>query len=398
MSENRLKLLINKFHEKTISGIEHQELLTLLAKVENEKIAKTFLKDSWNKFKTTEQQLVEIEPSKAIKNIFEKNDTPNKDNFYKYLKYAAAACILVFLSAQLFFSKTKSLPIETPTVRTLKDLTPGKNLATITLPNQQKLVISNTSPGIIDENEHLIIRKNKNNEILVEVKENPNTKSKSHLLNTITTPKGGQFTVILPDKSKVYLNAETTLQFPSLFASNKRNVTIEGEAYFEITKDKNKPFFVQTPESTIQVLGTTFNINAYKTESTQNTTLIEGSIKIAKGKTSRLMTPGQQAEISKNNDNINLKEVDLEQVIAWKNGYYLFASQDLKTIMKTLARWYNFEIRYESSFKNVPFTGTISRNQNISEILKIFETTGTVNYKILAEQTSNTERRIIVMN
>lgn len=398
MEETRLKYLINKFHNKEISSDEHDELLELLAKESYQEIAEEFFITSWKNFDSETNIDLEIQPSENLKEIFYSDSNITKIRPYNYIKYAIAASLIVFCSLFFLFLKKESVKEQVAATKILTDLEPGKNQAIITLSNNQKIVLNDNKSGVISEASNLIIKKNKNNEITIEVNTNTSKENLQNELNTISTPKGGQFTIILPDKSKVYLNAETTLIFPSEFKTHERKVSLEGEAFFEIAKNKEKPFFVETEEMTIQVLGTHFNVNSYKSEQIKSTTLVEGSVKISTPTSSKLMVPGQQADIKKGSDNISLQTVDIEQAIAWKNGYFLFIDKDLKTIMRSLARWYNFDIKYEESFKNETFTGTVSRTQNISEILKIFETTGTVKFKILSQGNLDNERRTIIMN
>lgn len=398
MEEIRLKYLIKKFHNKEINSDEHDELLELLAEENYQEIAEEFFITSWNNFNPEPNIDLEIQPSENLKKIFYKNNKIPKIKSSNYIKYAIAASLIIFCSLFLFFSKKEFNKEKIATTNILTDLEPGKNQAIITLSNNQKIVVNDRKSGLISNESNLIIKKNKNNEISIEVNKSTSKENFQNELNTISTPKGGQFTIILPDKSKVYLNAETTLIFPSDFKTHERKVSLEGEAFFEIAKNKEKPFIVETEEMSIQVLGTHFNVNSYKSEQTKSTTLVEGSVKISTPTNSKLMIPGQQADIRKGSNNISLQAVDIEQAIAWKNGYFLFIDKDLKTIMKSLSRWYNFDLKYEESFKNETFTGTVSRSQNISEILKIFETTGTVKFKIISQGNLDNERRTIIMN
>ena len=400
MQKNRLDYLIDKFHSGSITAKEHDELLELLAEESNQDTAEDFFHKSWNNFEPQENLDLNFQISPEIKEIFDqKTNNKRKNIIYRYIGTAVAASLTLFcLFYFLFIHKPNNTAQITNNSRVLTDLEPGKDRATLTLSNNQKITLEGDISGIITETEGLIIKKNKNNEILIEVKP---IEAKSELineLNTISTPKGGQFTVILPDKSKVYLNAETSLTFPSEFASNERVVSLDGEAFFEIAKSKTKPFFVKTEAMTIEVLGTHFNVNSYNSDQLKSTTLVEGSIKIYTATNSKLMIPGQKADIRKGTTSIQIQTVDIEEAIAWKNGYFLFIDKDLKTIMKYLSRWYNFDIKFGESFVNETFTGTVSRNQNISEILKIFEKSGSTKLKILSQGNSDNERRTIIMN
>jgi transmembrane sensor len=208
--------------------------------------------------------------------------------------------------------------------------------------------------------------------------------------NTITTPIGGQYTVILPDGSKVWLNAGSSLKYPTAFAANGRNVTLTGEGYFEVAHMEGPkgrvPFSVtvvknQTPLEKVEVLGTHFNINAYADEPFINTTLLKGSVKVAlNDHKTALLKPGQLARLS--NDNIKVQQADTEMAVAWKNGEFVFR-EDLHTAMRKVARWYDVEVVYEETApENLMLGGWMSRGTNISEVLNHIQLTGKVHFKL----------------
>jgi transmembrane sensor len=189
--------------------------------------------------------------------------------------------------------------------------------------------------------------------------------------NTLSTPRGGQYQVVLSDGSKVWLNAASSLHFPTSFTGNQRVVELTGEAYFEVTKNKKKPFFVKVGDMQVKVLGTHFNINAYSDESSIKTSLLEGSVKIAKGKVTGLLNPGEQAVLDNQNDKVEIKKVNMDEVMAWKNGIFQFDGADLTTIMRDISRWYNVEIVYDGEEPMRRFEGKISRTAQLSDVLKI---------------------------
>lgn len=199
---------------------------------------------------------------------------------------------------------------------------------------------------------------------------------------TLTTPKGTQFKAVLADGTIVWLNTASSLSYPSVFTGADREVTISGEAYFEVAKDKNHPFIVRAGEQTIEVLGTSFNVQAYTNEPELVTTLFTGSLHVTTYKDSLLLEPGQQAEWNKEG-NIRLnKKADMEQSIAWKNGYFRYHKAELKTIMRELSRWYDFEVIYEPGVKQQYFGGLINRNNDISKVLQMLEATNDVHFKL----------------
>jgi ferric-dicitrate binding protein FerR (iron transport regulator) len=201
--------------------------------------------------------------------------------------------------------------------------------------------------------------------------------------NTLTTPVGGQFSVVLPDGSKIWLNAASSVYFPTAFTSNERRVTITGEAYFEVTHNINSPFIVtiqsfagNQPSTQVQVLGTHFNINSYTDELDQQVTLLEGSVKVFDAASEIQLAPGEQADVGGDQKIILRKGVDTDGIVAWKNGEFSFQEEDIQSIMRKISRWYDVEVVYEGQIGNKKFTGDISRNSSLDEVLKIMEVAG----------------------
>ena len=189
--------------------------------------------------------------------------------------------------------------------------------------------------------------------------------------NTLTTPRGGQYTIILPDGSQVWLNAASSIRYPTFFSDSERRVELTGEAYFEIAHNAKKPFKVTSNGLEVKVLGTHFNINSYKEEKSINTTLIEGSIIVSKGDANVILKSGDQAQIG-NSDKITvIDNVNVDNILAWKNGYFSFDKSDLKLIGRQISRWYDVDISFEGESPKRVFSGKINRNSNISDVLKI---------------------------
>jgi ferric-dicitrate binding protein FerR (iron transport regulator) len=199
------------------------------------------------------------------------------------------------------------------------------------------------------------------------------------LYNTITTPRGGQYQVTLPDGTKVWLNAESSLRFPTAFTEKERAVELTGEAYFEVATNKNKPFLIKTGQSNTRVLGTSFNIMAYNDEGPVKTTLLEGAVKIAEGGRSALLQPGEQGIF--NSGSITTKTVNIRAVIAWKDGYYFFDRTPVQSVMRQIARWYNVDIVYKGAMPKDEIVGRIPRSAYVSDVLHIMELIG-IHFKI----------------
>ena len=201
--------------------------------------------------------------------------------------------------------------------------------------------------------------------------------------NILSTPMGGEYQLVLPDGSKVWLNSGSTLRFPTAFIGSERIVELKGEAYFDIAKNPKMPFLVRTNNAMdIKVLGTQFNVMAYDDEKNINTTLVEGSVEVLKGSEKTNLKPGQEAILNRGSGNIKVAQADLEQAIAWKNGYFIFYNENIESIMRKVSRWYNVDIVYQGNLNNKDFVGTISRNKNVSELLKMLELTGAIHFSI----------------
>lgn len=290
---------------------------------------------------------------------------------------AIAASLLLCLSIGFYFYRDNHKPklvIEKSTIL------PGSNKAFLTLSNGKRINLADADNGELIKQTGLSIAKTASGEVIYTVTDQ---KAISNLTdNTISTPNGGQWQVRLPDGSVVFLNAASSLTYPVSFASaQKRIVKLNGEAYFEVAKDKKHPFIVKTSQQEVQVLGTHFNINSYANEPAIKTTLLEGSVQVNPINTSGvLLKPGEQAVLSENA--LKVKPVDLEEVMAWKNGYFMFNDEGIESIMKKIARWYDIDVEYEGSVAGEKFNGMVSRSKKIEQILKILEETNAVKFKI----------------
>jgi transmembrane sensor len=202
-------------------------------------------------------------------------------------------------------------------------------------------------------------------------------------LNTIRTPRGAQFEILLPDGSKVFLNSATKLVFPNSFEGTERIVHLEGQAYFDIKGNAQQPFIVQLDDHTqVQVLGTSFDIQNYPDEEQVHTTLISGSVQVLHDQKITGLKPGQQATLSNASGNMNVKTVAIENIIAWKNGMFIFNQMDLKAILREVARWYDVEIKYQGAVSSKLYGGGISRSMNLQEVLHFLQETGSNHFKI----------------
>ncbi|WP_121810207.1 FecR family protein [Mucilaginibacter kameinonensis] len=271
----------------------------------------------------------------------------------------------------------------------------GKEGATLTLANGQKIKLGKSVQGHLASQGAINITKSVSGEITYTVQDQSISKGKANggnremLLNTLNTGKGETFKVKLPDGSLVWLNADSKITFPvNMEAAKERRVNLTGEGYFEVAKDAAHPFVVSVPGTSdfsgqeIRVLGTHFNINSYPGESNAATTLLEGSISLTVegAKFTRKLTPGQQAEVKSNN--VRISEVDTENAVAWKNGYFYFDRTDITTVMNQISRWYDVNVVYEGKVPDAHITGKVHRNANLSEALQILKYLD-INYSVV---------------
>ena len=294
-----------------------------------------------------------------------------------WLKYAAVAVILISASLGVYFI-AKQGNKKAPQNNAAQFILPGGNKAMLTLSNGTRILLDDAHNGKIANQSNVSITKTNGNQIVYAVASGGNSQSEQQqayqLQNTISTPNGGQYALVLPDGTKVMLNAASSLTYPASFHGKERLVQLDGEAYFEVAKNKNMPFKVKSGAQTVEVLGTHFNINAYQDEISMKTTLLEGSVKISSGTSSALIIPGQQAAVSRRDAaGILTYTVDVDKETAWKNGLFEFQNDNLKSIMRQVARWYDVKVIYADNLPNEKYIGEIPRTSNLSDVFKILE-------------------------
>lgn len=295
----------------------------------------------------------------------------------KTLKKVAAVLIGVALITGIFVYKSKKA-IDATAIALNKnavkfDAEPGKNKATLTLADGSKLELNSAKIGVLAKADHISVKKTKDGQLIYLIAPSKNTDANNPIaFNTISTPIGGQYQVILPDGTKVWLNAASSLKYPTLFKGGQRMVELTGEAYFEVTKNAAMPFYVKVNNMQVKVLGTHFNVMAYDNEPAVKTTLLEGSVQLSSGAAINKLKPGQQGVLSKSGQ-LTVYDVNTEHAIAWKNGYFEFKRSGIHEIMNQLARWYDIEIAYEGNIPDDEFVGKIERSAKLSQVLNILK-------------------------
>ncbi|WP_413668276.1 FecR domain-containing protein [Mucilaginibacter sp. Mucisp86] len=297
--------------------------------------------------------------------------------------WLAAASILLVLSVGGYFLLGYSAKSQLTAQQETGPIKPGTNKAILTLPGGEKINLTDAGSGVLAKAGGISISKTADGQLVYQSsREDANISNGKVQYNTLSTPRGGQFQVILPDGSHVWLNSASTIVYPTAFTGKTRAVKLQGEAYFEVAKNKHMPFVVTTNKLDVKVLGTHFNVTAYDDDAAITTTLLEGSVQLNKGTVKAMLTPGLQGVAFNNQQNIAVQKANMEQVMAWRNGYFAFEDTSIKDVMKIAARWYDVEVSYHGSVENKKFGGSISRYKNITELLDNMSESGGFHYQI----------------
>jgi transmembrane sensor len=388
--KEKYQRLLNKYLLNECTPQEAEELFDHLKKDE---AGRLLLKNLQAGFKEEINQPKSIHPEisqhvwKKLEANIQQQPVAKVYPLKRWISVAAAAIILI--TAGLFFFKTKPhiTPLTSRKERYRNDVAPGSNKATLTLANGTMIALNQAKNGLITKQGQTAINKINNGLLSYKTLALANSTIQ---YNTVSTPKGGEYQVILPDGTAVWLNAASSLKFPTAFTGTERDVELTGEAYFEVAKNKAMPFKVTANNVKVEVLGTHFNVNAYDDESALKTTLLEGSVKLSSGNEHVMLIPGQQGSLGKQGGSFQVATVDTDDAVAWKNGNFSFAKEDIQSILRKVARWYNVDIVYQESAPKKQIWGTVSKFENVSEVLKMIELTGVAHFEIEG-------RRITVM-
>lgn len=374
--------LFQKYLNNECTPVEFDRLMLLLENPANDGFKREIIRlqfEKRHKTSLSEQQELQAKLESSFTTILGQINSERvpKTRLYslKWLRVAAAACIILIsgLFGYYFFTNKPQQRIakaETTKKLSKEDVLPGGNKATLTLGNGKRIILDSAAIGTLARQGNTKIMKLANGLLAYDGK---NEKPAEVVYNLLTTPMGGQYELMLPDGSKVWLNTASSIKYPTTFAGNARSVEITGEAYFEIVHNASKPFTVGVGGTTVQVLGTHFNINSYADEATIKTTLLEGSVRVIKGDGVVVLVPGQQSTVDKSGKIGLINGADEEDAVSWKDGYFHFKSADLATVLRGLSRWYDVEIVYEGKKPDQYFSGDIEKNLNLSEVLNILE-------------------------
>lgn len=381
--EERLIYLFQRHISRTLSAEEAAELQDWAqSSAGNQQLLADMANPAYREAAIRNQQ--SFDAAEALQRVKPQLKAAASKRTYFY-RYAVAAASLVLISfAGYYFYKGQPSIHPTPRMANAGNITPGSNKAVLTLADGSKIALSDAANGKLAEQAGIRITKTADGQLVYEIVK-PGAGSNAPAYNMVETPKGGQHQIVLQDGSKIWLNAASSLTFPSTFeGAASRMVALHGEAYFEITKDTRHPFIVKTTLQEVKVLGTHFNINSYPEESTTRTTLLEGAVSVTAtniaGNAPLLLKPGQQAVV--NGANIHVVPVDTEEETAWKNGRFSFNGEDFSSVMRMIARWYDVDITYEYDPGVLHIGGEVSRNRSLADVLKMLEVTGDVKFKI----------------
>lgn len=382
MTPYQLKVLVQRHVNGTLSNQELIRLRSTLLEFEDDEELIKILDSVWD-----EDAGFNI-PKEKAEIIFQSIISTKKSKKKNIIWFSMAASIAIIISIAIAFEFTASKPSEKINTQHLNaqiKIRPGQNKAVLTLSNGKSISLNEQNNGELATDAGVIVTKLSDGQLSYSTSED---QVKGALqFNTISTPKGGQYMVTLPDGTKVWLNAHSLLRYPVYFAGKERVVEVEGEAYFEVTKNKLKPFKVIAKDIEVKVLGTHFNVTAYADESSE-TTLLEGSVDV----NSKILFPGQQAQINNQTKKLSVSNVNTDEVVAWKNGLFIFRNEDIQSIMKKISRWYDVEVEFkDKKILNERFGGTFSRSGELSEMLESMSLTGMIHFKMEG-------RRVIVMN
>jgi Fe2+-dicitrate sensor, membrane component len=386
-SNQRLQILFDRFIAGACTKDELQEFWQLVNESKDADAIKQQLEELWEQ----EPSHAPVHNTEALYTRIRTRAIEKEQQAItgQKTRWIAAASVILLITATVLYESVrpaKQIQHVVQSSTATPDVAPGGNKAILTLADGSSIVLDEAGNGKLATQGNANVVKTDSGQLVYQVAKNQTT---AIAYNTLSTPRGGQFQLILPDGSKVWLNAASSIRYPAAFAGKERRVDITGEVYFEVAKNARLPFIVSiNKETEIAVLGTHFNVNAYSDEASIKTTLLEGSVQIVNRQPSTghqqsaLLTPGQQAVLTPQttgakhakltvNDN-----TDIAQVMAWKNGIFNFHQASLQDVMRQLSRWYDIEIEYENGIPDMKFGGKMGRDVSLAKLLYFFKGSG----------------------
>lgn len=379
MTAQELKLLLDKYKQNVLTSDERDRLFNAIQHGGHDDLLHADILESLQG--SVPAAGWENEDHAAILEAIFQAEQPdtmtvvnNKRRFYRYA--AAAVTAGIILSTSFIYKKKDTQ--KAPTLAKTQVLAPGANKAMLTLADGTQIPLDSAANGALAQQGNTQISNTNGN---LSYQANGGSEV---MYNTVTTPHGGQYQLTLADGSKVWLNAASSIRFPTAFTGKERQVSITGEAFFEVTRQSDHPFSVLVKaaekEMTVKVLGTSFNIMAYADEQTVKTALVDGAVQVEHGNQKNVLKPGLEASLA--NNTFAIAPADLEQTLAWKDGKFRFRSTNIKTIMRQLSRWYDMDVAYNGDVSDIDLTGVISRREDAGKLLKALEATQRVHFEV----------------
>lgn len=383
MERLRLEYLFHAYFSKTASASEKEELMRLLLLDENSEQLDELLAQAWQRLQSTDAFFTEAQGEQLFTQTMKQATKATAQlRIQQWRWLAAAAILLVFAAgAWLWLNQHRSAtPIPAPQTMVAsvpQDVAPGSNKATLTLADGSAITLDEAQKGVLAQQGTTRVMHTGDGTLAYQPA--AHDQAAPVLYNTLSIPRGGQYKLVLPDGTKVWMNSSSSLRFPAAFTGKERRIELTGEAYFEVTHDAAHPFTITVgwagSRFNVDVLGTHVNVMAYEDEGNAHTTLLEGRVKVSGAGSAQVLSPGEQARISKNNHTA-VSQADTDEVMAWKNGDFLFTGYGVEQIMRQLSRWYDVDVVYEGKVPDGHFSGIVNRNNNISQVLKILEAGG----------------------
>ncbi|SEV96583.1 FecR family protein [Chitinophaga sp. YR573] len=367
---SRIQDLLDRYVNKSCTREELEELFSYIGDERNREVLQYFMEELYQADHTA--------PDLDFNEIYAQILAPApaaRAGIFSLRRMAAAAIVLLLAGSAYFFLQRKA-PEKGIVAVQETDIAPGVNKAVLTLSDGSTVTLDSAGNQVISQG-HTTIRK-QNGQLLYAAQGD----GAGVHYNKLTTPRGGQFKLVLPDGTKVWLNSASTLRYPTTFTGEQRIVELEGQGYFEVAKNALQPFRVMVGNMEVQVLGTDFDVMAYPDETTVNTTLLAGSVRVKEGSALQLLQPGQQAVLDNQRHGITVRTADLKKVTAWKNGLFVFNNMALPAILREVARWYDVDIVYAAKPSEELYGGGIGRNLNLSGVLDLLEGNGYNHFRI----------------
>ncbi|WP_431216412.1 FecR family protein [Puia sp. P3] len=378
MSSNpiRLQYLFDRYIHNVCSPDELKEFWQLMGELSENDLVTEEIRQLWETRKRSRYSSADVDWDRLFGEMMRKGKSLEIDyerigrRKVRWIRVAAAACVLAAIVAGgVFFLAGRKTAGTALRPGIVNDLMPGKNGAILTLDNGRQVILDSTGDGVIARQDGARIEVRGGRLTYHKVRE-----AGVATRNTMTTPVGRKYQLMLSDGTMVWLNAASSISYPTTFLDTQRVVSVTGEAYFEVAGNANKPFVVNANGMMVEVLGTNFNINAYTDEGVLKTTLLSGSVRVRRGSSQQLLSPGQQALLGKDDQFRVVDNTDMDLVMAWKNDEFYFSDADLPTVMRQLSRWYDLEVIYEPGAPlNKHFEGEIPMNTMISQVLSVLE-------------------------